>query len=380
MPYRTSVRCTYSLPLFGALCLGAAVCAAAPKKAPAATATSASPKSTPKPNAPAASAAAARGNTPNPKAVSLAIPSGKPGTWSGKQANVATPIAAIVSAGSDIYAVGSKTVFHSANGGQEWLAQPVDFSGATIWSFGQNDVWIAGSKLAHSTDQGKSWTVTTPFSKVSIYSLWAPDSREFYAVGGGGGGAILHSQDGGKTFTKQSPGIKGGWLYDVVGNGDEVFVAGKEDQGEGSRGVLLVTKDHGKNWKRVTLPAPTDEFQSITHICFSDPSKMYITTSYEVLVTANRGKTWKNLFSTNGAEILGFACKGKELYVAGRGRHFHHSSDGGATWNDNELTPVFTGKAISSVQAVHITERGDVFAGGEGEYTDMSGSLFRLNR
>jgi len=376
MPHSSFVRRTSALPLIATLCLCTGLSAAAPKKGSATAVVSASPQTA----KPVASSVATAATAPKAKTVSIVIEPGKPGTWSGKQANVATPINYISSAGSDLYAVGSKTVFRSVNGGQEWSAQPVDFSGAAIWSFGQNDVWIAGSKLVHSTDQGANWTVSTPFGKAGIYSLWASNSLEFYAVGGGGAGVILYSKDGAKTFTKQSPGTKGGWLYYVIGNGDEVFVAGKEDIREGSRGVLLVTKDRGKNWKRLPVPTATSEFQSITHICFADSSRMFITTSYEVYVTADRGKSWENLFSTENAEILGFACKGKDLYVAGRGRHFHHSSDGGATWNNNELTPVFTGKAMASVQAVHITERGDVVAGGEGEYSDYSGSLFRLNR
>jgi photosystem II stability/assembly factor-like uncharacterized protein len=143
---------------------------------------------------------------------------------------------------------------------------------------------------------------------------------------------------------------------------------------------LLVTRDHGKNWKRITPPKPTGDDQSITHVCFAGSGKMFVTTSYKVYTTTNRGKSWESLFTTDSAEILDFACRGKEIYVAGRGRHFHHSIDEGRTWNDGELNPVFTGKAMASVQAVHVTERGEAFAGGEGEYSDHSGSLFRLNR
>jgi photosystem II stability/assembly factor-like uncharacterized protein len=276
---------------------------------------------------------------------------------------------------------GDKTVFHSVNGGQEWLVQPVEFTGVAFWSFGPNDVWLGGTKLAHSTDQGKTWAVTSPFPKgVGVYSLWGSNPKELYGVGGGGGGVIVYSKDGGKTFTKQSAGTKGGWLYQVVGDGSEVFVVGKEDAGEHSKGVLLVTKDHGRSWKRLPPPKATDDFQSITHLCLSGTNKMFITTSYEVYVTTNRGKTWERLLTTEGAEILDFACHGTELYVAGRGRHFHHSTNQGTTWTDSELDPVFTGKAMASVQAVHVTGNRDVFAGGEGEYTDHSGSLFRFNR
>jgi photosystem II stability/assembly factor-like uncharacterized protein len=214
---------------------------------------------------------------------------------------------------------------------------------------------------------------------VSIYSLWGATPKELYAVGGGGSGVILHSKDGGKTFSKQASGVKGGWLYQVTGKGDEVYAVGKEDHGEGTRAVLLVTKDHGNHWARLPTPEATGDYETITHLCFSDSGKMFATTSYEVFETSSRGKSWQSLLRTENAEILGFACRGKDLYVGGRARHFHHSRDEGATWSDDELKSAFSGQAMASVQAVHITPTGGVFAGGEGEYKDSSGSLFRLN-
>jgi photosystem II stability/assembly factor-like uncharacterized protein len=379
MYHNHSIRCSFAQPLAVALCLVVAVCAAAPKKSPPAPAPSASGKTSARIDSIASSTSTAE-KTPDAKPATVVITAGKRGTWSGKQANVTTPINLIGSVGSDIYAAGNKTIFHSVNGGKEWLVQPVGFSGAAFWSFAADDVWIAGSQLAHSADQGKTWTVTSPFPKgVSVYGLWGPNPKELYAVGGGSGGTILYSKDSGKTFTKQAASTKGGWLYQVVGNGAEVFAVGKEDQGERSKAVLLATKDHGKNWKRLAPPKPKSEFETISHVCFSDTGKMYIATSYDVYATTDRGKNWQNLLTTENTEILAFACRGKELYVGGRNRSFHHSTDDGATWHDDELKPAFTGIAYASVQAVHITAQGDVFAGGEGEYKDHSGSLFRLN-
>lgn len=363
------------LPVLLCFGLGVALCAAAPKV----TNTKAKPAAS-VPSAPsAASAAPSASAVPSGKpGASITIAAGKRGTWSGKQGNVPTPILAIGSAGNEVFATARNTLFHSSNGGADWSVQAVDFTALSIWSRAPNDVWLSGSKLAHSTDQGKTWSVTSPFPKSAlVQSLWGTKSGEFYGVGGT---SIVYSKDGGKTFTKQTSGVKGGWLYQVVGSGDEVFVVGKEDKGQQSRSVLLVTKDHGKNWKRLTPPKSDSEFDVLTNLCFSDTGKMFATTSYEVYVSANRGKSWEQIFATDSAEILGFACRGKEIYVAGRGRNFHHSTDEGKSWNHDELVPVLTGKAWSSIQAVHITEQGDVFAGGEGEYTNSSGSLFRLNR
>lgn len=374
-----TTRRSFILPHLTALCLAASVCVAAPS----AKHSNAAPSPHTKTALPAVAASSSSnppsGNALGEQRAPLLIPAGLPGTWSGKQGNIDSPITDIMSAGDDLYALAGKTLLHSLDGGKEWHLQRLDFTGS-FWRFSANDLWIAaGNKLAHSVDRGKNWTVTTPFpSGFGAYSLWGAAPSELYALGGSSGN-LFYSKDGGKTFAKEPLGVKPGWLYQVLGNGNDVFVAGKEDQGSGSKAVLLVTQDHGKHWKRLTPPKAKRNFETVSHLCFSESGQMFITTSYDVYSSPNRGKTWKAILSTDNVEILALACRGKELYVGGRGRMFRHSRDEGATWTDDELAPLFTGKAMASVQAIHVTERGQVFAGGEGEYTDYSGSLFRLN-
>jgi photosystem II stability/assembly factor-like uncharacterized protein len=318
---------------------------------------------------------------PTPARAPLSIPKAPPGSWSGKQGNVSTALRGGWGTGQHVYAISMNKIYHSSDRGLAWEEQELKIEGMAVWGSSPNDVWAAGLKLAHSTDQGKTFTIASPFAKgVVIYGLWGATPTELYAVGGGKGGVIYYSKNGGKKFTKQSSGTTGGWLHAVVGNGKDVFVAGSEKQKQGTRAVLLVTKDQGKRWSRLPIAALGENEDALHGICFTSSGKMFVTSTYSVLASNDRGRTWEKVHSTNQVELLGLACSDKEVFVSGRNRTFLSSQDEGKTWNDQTLQKLFTGKAFASVETVFVTGDGDVFAGGEGEYTDHSGSLFRRGK
>ena len=307
------------------------------------------------------------------------VPIGPSGTWTGKQGDMPQSVQSGWGAGNQVYALGQDAVFHSSDRGVTWEAQELKIDGKVIWGSAVDDVWVMGTTRAHSTDQGKTWEVSKPFGEdIEIYSVWGPSAKELYAVGKGKKtSVILYSKDGGKTFKPQSTPLKYGRLYAVVSHGNEMFVAGYEAETEAAIPVLVVSKDKGKHWKRqTTAPKTKRESDSFTGVCFTESGKLVLSLEYEVYVSSDDGKSWKSVKETKG-KVLSLACSGQEIFVSGTSRTFYHSRDEGATWGDSEIKDLFIDQLRTAMNKVFTTDGGDVYVGGDGIFSEKTGSLFR---
>jgi len=97
---------------------------------------------------------------------------------------------------------------------------------------------------------------------------------------------------------------------------------------------------------------------------------------YGLYVTRDLGRTWEHATEV-GTEVLGLACRGREVAVGGRSRALLVSHDLGAHWTKEPLTDLFTAPSSVSVQATAFDDAGVLDVGFEGLYTDRRGSLFR---
>ena len=141
---------------------------------------------------------------------------------------------------SDVYAVGEGgVILHNTNAGPggsgTWtLATHGSSNLRAIWGSSSSDVYIVGEAPAvilHSTNGGASWTQTTPpASAIGLYAIGGRNSHDVYAVGATGGIAF-HSTGNDAWTTEMLPET-----YDLLGlsvapSGD-IYAVGK-------RGTIL---------------------------------------------------------------------------------------------------------------------------------------------
>lgn len=138
---------------------------------------------------------------------------GIPGSWIMLTSGTNETLHAVWGAtATDIYAVGNGgTVLHNANatigGGGTWTKTVQSSSTLrAIWGSSPTDMYIVGEAPAvilHSTDGGASWTeATLPASAVGLYGITGTSANDIYVVGATGG-VVFHST-GNNVWTTQT--------------------------------------------------------------------------------------------------------------------------------------------------------------------------------
>jgi photosystem II stability/assembly factor-like uncharacterized protein len=172
---------------------------------------------------------------------------------------------------------GKFRVLVTSDGGRSWKKRPASgmppaldgefgfaASGTCLVTAGRSDAWIASggaaARVFHSTDRGRTWTVTdTPVVRSDaggIFSLAARDPRTLVAVGGDfekpdkTADTSAYSHDGGATWTA------GGDLRGY--RSGSAFLPRSAATGSPSKGVVAVgptgtdvSFDAGATWQRV---------------------------------------------------------------------------------------------------------------------------------
>lgn len=91
------------------------------------------------------------------------------------------------------------------------------------------------------------------------------------------------------------------------------------------QGVVLLTRDGGKNWQKVDVPdIPID-------IDFVDDSLGFLLTNKGIYKTEERGLEWKKIKGASGLNAIEF-LDGQRGFAAGGKKQFLATVDGGKTW------------------------------------------------
>jgi photosystem II stability/assembly factor-like uncharacterized protein len=264
-------------------------------------------------------------------------------------------------------------------------------SGAPPWLglFGvairpDNSIYIVGSKalLMVSTDQGKTWTQrlikerlgSDLFQDRDLYAIrFGPSGKAGWIVGEDG--IIMHTEDGGDTWSKQGSGTEKNLFKLVALDDQNVIVTGAD-------GTILRTTDGGKTWQSIKSPKAVTifdvkfldknngwavgEFSTILNttdggqtwtlkyggdtsdftigpffsVYFSDPQHGIVAgLAGDTMVTADGGKTWqaKKLPDAVGSYVMAEDPASKKLWIAGSGgKWFDQGADG--QWQAVERT------------------------------------------
>jgi photosystem II stability/assembly factor-like uncharacterized protein len=203
-------------------------------------------------------------------------------------------------------------------------------------------LYIVGSKalLLTSTDHGHSWIQQTlkerPGSKLfqdrDLYSIrFAPDGNTAWIVGEEG--TILHSDDGGKTWTKQQSGTTKN-LFKVAAVDAQTAVA------VGADGTIVYTRDGGANWRSSKSPKTISLFD----VAFTDKNTGWVAGEFStVLTTKDGGETWT---VASGGNTGDFAIgpfftvtftDPQHGVAAGLAGDLSVTNDGGKTWKPAKL-------------------------------------------
>jgi len=214
--------------------------------------------------------------------------------------------------------------------------------------------WAAGQgAILHSADGGKTWTQQYS-SDATIAALAFADATHGWAVAQD---RLLRTTDGGQS-------------WQAAGEPKDSALAGVEftsaSQGWGvASGTLYQSGDGGNTWSKVTTQGRVDS------TCFADASNGWAAGGSWVLRTTDAGHTWKptwrapvegeewhatihcNSASTAWVLLQGSAMMSQQSYVAFR------STDGGAHWGALARESYFS----SAYPSVTVEAQIDAYAG-----------------
>jgi photosystem II stability/assembly factor-like uncharacterized protein len=184
-------------------------------------------------------------------------------------------------------------------------------------------VWAVGKEgaILHTEDGGRTWTAQTSGVRVDLNEVVFVTPQSGWAVGQVG--AILHTEDGGRRWTTQSSGAKEG--LNVV-----AFATPRAGWAVGHEGIILYTEDGGETWRRQQSGSRKQLFGVAA---VSPRSAWAAGDDGTILYTEDSGRTWTPQTSGTGADLkmLGFSAPLSGWAVGDDGTILH-TDDSGRTW------------------------------------------------
>lgn len=172
----------------------------------------------------------------------------------------------VVDTGKRLIAVGDRGHILASNDGRRWAQVPVPVRAPlTAVSFPDaENGWAVGhdAVIVHTADGGRTWNLQMfePSLEKPFLDVLFLDDQHGFAVGAYG--LFYKTDDAGANWTEvEAPEIRGDelHLYSIVklGNG-ALFVTGEQ-------GLLAVSSDLGKTWKKVASPYEATLFGVVPH-------------------------------------------------------------------------------------------------------------------
>ncbi len=172
------------------------------------------------------------------------------------------------------------------------------------------------------------------------------DARNGWAVGHRG--TVLHTADGGETWTlqRQDTGVDQP-LFSVL------FRDAQHGVAVGLWSLMLQTEDGGKTWRKTDLPPPPGATRADRNLfrAFASPDGAWLVAGEQgaVLRSTDNGRSWTWLDTGyRGSLWAGTALRDGTLYVAGMRGTVYRSKNQGAHW---EKVPSGTASSLTDLVA-----------------------------
>jgi photosystem II stability/assembly factor-like uncharacterized protein len=154
-----------------------------------------------------------------------------------------------------------------------------------------------------------------------LFSVNFPTENHGWACGRWG--TVLHTSDGGKSWSRQETGTD--YTLSSVS-----FVDSKNGWIVGDEGTIIHTSDGGKTWKKQKSPVPF----FLMAVQFVTPLKGWIVTERtHILATEDGGQTWKVQFSEDDFILKAVSfCDAENGWAVGEYGFVYNTKDGGKNW------------------------------------------------
>lgn len=192
-------------------------------------------------------------------------------------------------------------------------------------AFGRTVVAVgAGGHILRSTDGGSTWQLARSSTLATLTGVHFPDERHGWAVGHDA--VILHTEDGGLTWTKQyqGPDLQVSFLDVCFLDAQTGFVAG-------AYGQFLATSDGGRTWTQRPIIA---EDYFLNRLSLGSGGTLFLAGERGTLLrSVDRGVTWVPIRTPYDGSFYGILPLGpKTLLAHGLRGSLYRSEDDGDTW------------------------------------------------
>ena len=317
--------------------------------------------------------------------------------WQSSSVGSPFSVAALAASGNDVCTVGDG-ILTSSDAGQTWQSassgQEYYFTGATAVS--ANNIWAvdASGALLHSSD-GSHWVEQASPARWAntLYGVSFPDASNGWVVGAsdeyGDGSVILHTSDGGASWTPQNSNLSGELVGVDFVNDLSGWAISDDNYGSGVNAPLTVehTTDGGATW----VPQYVYDNANLFAVDFVNDTTGWASGDYQpsqnsyglpgIFTTTNAGLTWSKeklpagapdmtglqFLDANDGWAVGTAYD--QDYNATQGWVLH-TTDGGKTWTS------LPGLADSLAETVYFSDPSDGWIGGlNGVYATTDGGV-----
>jgi photosystem II stability/assembly factor-like uncharacterized protein len=169
---------------------------------------------------------------------------------------------------------------------------------AALPAFADSFGWAVGGTvftgtIVHTSDGGSTWSPQNSGTSDDLFGVSFADANNGWVVGRDG--AILHTSNGGSTWSPQNSGTG----YSLLGVG---FVDANNGWAVGFSGIIVQTRDGGSTWSTQT----SGTVNNLPGVSFVDANNGWAAgNSGAILHTSNGGGTWSPQISGTGSDLQG---------------------------------------------------------------------------
>jgi photosystem II stability/assembly factor-like uncharacterized protein len=230
---------------------------------------------------------------------------------------------------------------------QQQAPKPTSLDINGVFMLSATEGWVAtmDGAIIHTTDGGRTWTYQFSGLNDSLEDIFFLDSQHGWATGN----AMLWTTDGGQHWTEANS--------EKATNYDIEFGDLNNGLAVGIGGVVYRTTDGGRNWFHVLTPTG----KNLKNISYASSQLAWaVGQDGEIIRTTDGGATWHRQLSGTDAFLDGVSFVSPTEGWAVGGDVFIHTTNAGATWQ-RQTVPFGTW-----AYSLHFTDNLNGWAAGAG--------------